>query len=503
MTEQKNTSYQLYNIGFDDLEQHNQLFVNKGDNKFEDVSVESGINNEAGISWAIALVDYDLDGDLDLVVADDQGARKPAFAGGADVGKMRLYSNNGTGTFIEVTDRLNSGRFGAYMSLSFGDLNSDGRMDIFASNIGDYMALFMQPLVDYPVNFKEWTTGWFLGQADGGFAFFDNFDDLGALPFGWGSAITDYDNDGDQDIIYHGGLDMGAFVEAGNPGAILNNDGNGKFSRDDTALSESTDHSRRNVNGMAIADFNNDGFVDIVSVSNMDWPAQAPLVPYFTDPEILAGGPFDNVAFFAPSFSPVDPTDLLQGWTWNGIDQLNGTLSVEINSADNQNSSISIKLTGTKGLTSKGKVNRDGIGAIVIVKPDEQKPVMKPTVSGGTYASQHSLIHSFGIGRADGAIIEILWPGGVRNRLYNVRLGEVVNFPEIPWSFDDKSLTRKKYNENVRNHLKELFNAGVISQVERVRFFTSAVRAFGKVICMKPMTELVSQMNQIKLILNT
>ena len=63
--------------------QHNQLYLNVGGNRFVDVSESSGIRNLTGfvppadgsptITWAIAMVDYDLDGDLDVLQADDQG----------------------------------------------------------------------------------------------------------------------------------------------------------------------------------------------------------------------------------------------------------------------------------------------------------------------------------------------------------------------------------------------------------------------------------------------
>ena len=464
--------------GFEDLEQHNQLFINQGNNTFSDESLSSGINNEAGISWSLALVDYDLDGDLDMVVADDQGARKPGHVGGSDIGKLRMYSNNGKGKFRDVTDHLNGGRFGAWMGVSFGDLNHDGHMDIFASNIGDYMALFMQPLVDYPVRLKEWSTGWFLGQEDGGFSFYNSFDELGVLPFGWGSAITDYDNDGDQDIIYHGGLDMGSFVDASNPGAVLRNDSKGKWSRDTQALQQ-TDHSRRNVNGFAVADLNNDGFVDFISVSNQNWPAAAPLIPYIQDPSVYVGGPFDDVAFFAPTFTPVNPLDLTQGFTWNGIEPENGNLVIELNSANNRNHSVSVKLMGTKNMTSAGVVNYDGIGAVVSFVSRKGEPVMSPVLSGGTYASQHSLELIFGMGKSKKGIVEVLWPGGVRNRLYKVKRGEKLVLPEIPCSFDDVSIAKEDYKHCVKNSLNELKDANKITKKEMRRLYKSAIRAYG------------------------
>lgn len=468
--------------GFEDLEQHNQLFINQGGNVFVDDSVGSGINTQAGISWSTALVDYDLDGDLDLLVADDQGARQPAVAGGFDTGFFHILVNNGAGKFREVTDLINGGRFGAWMGMAFGDMNSDGNMDIFASNIGDYMALFMEDLVGYPVEFQQWSSGWFLGNDKGRLDFADGFGQVGPMPFGWGSAIVDYDNDGDQDVIYQGGLDLGVFVDASNPGAVIVNDGNNQFHRDDKALS-GTDHSRRNVNGVAVGDLNQDGFVDIVSVSNQDWPSVAPLAPYLSDlsdPAIAAGGPFDSAAYFWPTFTPIDQSDLTQGFTWNGIEPLNGSLAVEMNNAKNRNKSVTVDVAGSKGLIDNGRVNRSGIGAVVTFKPWYKPAVMSPVVSGGTYASQHAKALIFGLGKARAGTVDIMWPGGVKNRLYNVRAGEKITFPEIPCSYDDQQIGYSQYKRCVFYALKGLYFKGEISSRELIRFFRSAVRAYGR-----------------------
>ncbi len=468
----------VMSLDFDHLLQHNQLFVNKGSNTFSDESEVSGIQTVPGISWAIALVDYDLDGDVDLFVADDQGARAPAKDGGRDAGLLRLYDNDGTGSFTDMTEVVDKGHFGAWMSLSFGDLNSDGNLDVFASNVGDYFPEGMRPLIDFSPALNDWSTGWFLGADDATFSF-PGIGDLKATPFGWGSAIVDYDNDGDLDIIYHGGFEAGPFVDASNPGAILKNDGSANFTRDADALTGSTDHARRNVKGVAVGDLNDDGFMDIVSVSNKNWPKQAPLVPYITDPGQLFGGPFDEAAF-QPTFSPIDPTDLFKGFTWNGIEHEKGTLSIEINSADNGNTGINVELLGSQGFTSKGRVNRDGIGAVVSFRPHRGKTVMKPIVSGGSHASSENMGVNFGMGSAHKGVLEVLWPGGVRNRLYRVRPDEHIVFPEIPCSFTDPSLSFREYRYCVVDSLNDLRYAGVIDRVAHRRYLRSALRAFRK-----------------------
>jgi hypothetical protein len=128
------------------LNQPNHLFLNDGHGHFKDVSDTSGIRNLAGvpagaatITWAIAMVDLNLDGKIDIVHADDQGAIPPAQFGGVDRGFIHVLSNDGTGHFTDVSQQAGFlNHQGAWMGLSFGDFNSDGHMDIFATNFGDY-----------------------------------------------------------------------------------------------------------------------------------------------------------------------------------------------------------------------------------------------------------------------------------------------------------------------------------------------------------------------------
>ena len=468
----------IVSLDFDQLLQDDQLFINTGDNVFVE-SESSGIQTVPGISWSIALVDYDLDGDVDLFTAHDQGARSPAQSGGRDAGILRLHRNDGDGSFVDVSTDVAGGRFGAWMSLAFGDLNSDGFMDVFGSNVGDYFAQAVIPLIDFLPARGEWESGWFLGNEDRAFDF-PGVGDLQATPFGWGGDVVDYDNDGDMDIIYHGGWENGPFVDASNPGAILVNDGHANFGRDAVALAASTDHARRTVHGVAVGDLNNDGFADVVSVSNADWPEAAPLVPYFEDVATLFGGPFDDAAFFMPTFSPLNPEDLFQGFTWNGIELVDGSLSIEMNSGGNGNAGVGVKLMGSVGMVTGGTVNRDGIGAVVSVRPVDAAASMKPVLSGGSHASSHSLTLNFGLGQAEKGMVEVLWPGGVRNRLYNVRANERVVIPEIPCSFDDTSLEFPQYKRCVTTALEELEDAGAITPRFSKRLFSSAMRAFGR-----------------------
>ena len=461
--------FALRDFAFANLMKPNQLFLNKGSNQFDDVSLASGIQNISRISWGIAIVDYDLDGDQDIITADDQGAKPPAAFGGVDSGMIRVYQNDGTGAFTDVTEAVGTDLFGAWMGISFADLNKDGNLDIFGTNAGDYMIVLMGPVVGG----GKWSSRWLLGQDDG--TFIDpGLATVNTSGFGWGTATLDYDNDGDHDIFYAGGLDMGAFVGS-NPGALLQNDGQAHFSRDPVALPGSDYHLRRNPQGSAIGDLNNDGFVDIVSVSNMNWPTFMPLIPY----PFALGGDFDNIAAFWPTFNPVDPNDINKGFVWNGVDPEDGTLSVMINSGDNGNKSVTVRTLGTVGITSNGVVNRDGIGSVISFTPaGSDKAAMKPIVSGGSHTAASALAEVFGLGSSSFGTLDVMWPGGMHNKLYRVRAGEEVVFPEIPCSYTDKSLNPPAYLRCVSTALYELRQADVLDSRGFLRFFYSAVRAY-------------------------
>ncbi len=461
--------------GFGDLKEHDTLLINKGNNIFEDKSVESGIESVLAASWSIAMVDYDKDGDIDIISADDQGTRLPAEVGGVDLGYVRVLQNDGQGKFTNVTDSVGTNVAGDWMGLSFADFNNDGNLDVFVTNIGDYLATAVGGAVGFPLGVNQWSSRWFLGQNDGTFTD-PKVGELGTTPFGWGASSADYDNDGDIDIIYHGGADMGILVDATNAGVILNNDGNANFTRDAEALEQSTEHSRRNVQGMAVGDLNKDGFIDIVSVSSMDWPQAFPLVP-IVPPAAMLGGQFDDSAFIMPTFFPLDPVNPFAGFSFSGMEPVNGTLSVEVSSGGDSNQSVSIELLGTKGLTSRGKVNRDGIGAIVSFTPKDGSTAMKPVVSGGSHASSDSLEVVFGLGESHRGTLDILWPGGHKNRLYNVVAGQRLIIPEIPCSYET-DVKFAEYRRCVVDSLSSLVNQGAIDSKSRVRMYQSAIRAY-------------------------
>ncbi len=534
--------------------QKNQLYLNQGGLSFTDVSDTSGIRDlagmrvcpepnvacdigeaqpiaesiSAGFSWATAAADIDLDGDIDIMTGDDQaavpdvGSPVSPFEGvpNSNRGLVHVHLNDGEGGFTDqpaAIDRTGAAPTGSWMGISYCDYNHDGHMDFFGSNFGDVnlSAALGAPLLGVQ------PSRWFLGNGDG--TFVDSLvpggplPGIGATPFGWGSASIDYDNDGDCDVVFTGNIFPGGLVTLDNPIAVYENDGDGNFTGDTTILTDANRarHQLRVKHAMAAGDFNDDGFADIVTVSNTNIPAstlepgpngEPPLT--FANP-FNFGGPWDTEALVSAYMAPCDFSAPAPGSKCEELapdaDDLppipyletvivpgpggpivvpdsypNGDVSVEISSG-NANQWIKVDTAGSIGIIQHARVNRDGIGAVVQVTPvqgfQKGRVAMQPVVAGSGRTSQHSEVAGFGLGDLSRATIDVLWPGGVRNRLHRVPGRQTVLFPEIPCSIDtDSSLL--VYQRCVRTALEGLVDADVLGDAQARRFSASAFIAY-------------------------
>jgi len=449
----------------------NDLYRNLGNGVFEDISDSSGIRDlessgiPAGLNtltWTGALVDYDQDGDLDLLTTDDQCNFPTETFGGFSRGYMQLFDNDGSGNFTNKTIAAGLTLASEWMGTAWGDFNHDGHLDFFATSFGEWGKQF----VGAPVTLGEESSRWYLGAEDGTFTD-PGQGDLIYSPFGWGTVAEDFDNDGDTDVSFFGGLDLLTIVDKSNPGAYLENDGDANFSYPPAALGD--EHLRRNDSGAAAGDLNNDGLVDIVTVSNFNTPAPLPLVP-FTVGGINYGSPWDP-AFFVPVADP-GPA----GFVWNGIAFPNGTMTLELNTSAGANRSATVSVIGTKGLVADGRNNRDGIGAVLSFTPKGGETAIKPVLGGSSHMSQDSLAQTFGLGHAKRGTLDILWPGGVKNRHYGIKAGSRHELPEIPYSYDS-DMSRREYVQCVRWALRQLVREGVITRSQAGKMLASAIRA--------------------------
>jgi hypothetical protein len=186
----------------------NFLFRNRGDGTFEEVTKQAGLDvNNRRFSVAAGWGDYDNDGDQDLYVANDYG-------------RNNLYRNNGDGTFTDVAAAAGVEDMAAGMSVSWGDYDGDGDLDLYVSNMWSsagqrvtYNKQFQDVAGNAEVRqaFQRHARGNTLFRNEGNGRFIDVTMDAGVEMgrWAWASGFVDLDNDGGQDLYVANGFITG------------------------------------------------------------------------------------------------------------------------------------------------------------------------------------------------------------------------------------------------------------------------------------------------------
>ncbi len=308
------------------------LFHNRGNGTFEDVTAASGIFDSSSKSLGVAMLDYDDDGWPDLLVANDTQPNK-------------LYRNQRNGTFKDVAVEAGiafsaEGRARAGMGVDVGDFENSGRPGVAVTNFDNEMI------------------GLYRSDGKG------NFSDIAVqsgvgLPskttLGFGCVFADCDLDGSLDLIAVNGHIDDTVRNVRNVGyaqapQLFINDGRGKFREAGAEVGGGFNEPRVG-RGLAVADFDRDGDLDILMTTN------------------------------------------------------NGPAYLFRNDQTAGNRSIRFKLIGTRS-------NRDGIGARIKLFSGG---VMQTRMirSGSSYLSQSELPATFGLGKrnkVDRVVID--WPSG-------------------------------------------------------------------------------------------
>ncbi len=222
------------------------LYRNNGDRTFTDVTEQAGIKHRA-IGLAIAVGDYDNDGDPDIHIANDM---EPDL----------LYQNNGNGTYTDVTDFSGAGYDengmpGSGMGSAFGDYDNDGYLDLVVSNASSYPAILYQNENALFFSDISYTSG--IGAV--------------TLPyFKWAVEFFDYNNDGLQDIYVSNGHlqdNISLFSDATYPqGDLLFQNTKNKNKYIFTNVSTEVGLSKHTMmvgRGAVFGDYDNDGDIDI------------------------------------------------------------------------------------------------------------------------------------------------------------------------------------------------------------------------------------------------
>jgi hypothetical protein len=227
----------------------NQLFRNRGDGTFEDVSVKSGIAAHEGKGMGLAIADFDGDGDPDIFVANDS---------------MRsfLFRNNGDGAFTETgleagVALRDDGRAIAGMGADAADFDGDGRLDLtVAGMVNDTFLLHRG--TGPGLMFEEAASRTGLARW--------------SKPLtGWSLGFGDFDNDSWPDLIaalaHFPRLEPYLGLPPALPVKLFRNSGGRRF---EEGLNISAPGLHR---GHALLDADNDGRLDVV-VSAIGGPAR-------------------------------------------------------------------------------------------------------------------------------------------------------------------------------------------------------------------------------------
>jgi hypothetical protein len=398
----------------------NILYHNNGDGTFTDVTAKAGV---AAGGWSVSagFFDYDNDGKLDLFVtrymewdtkhSKTCGAEWRTYCPPEEFPMTTniLYHNNGDGTFTDVSQRSGvATKKGRALGVAFADYDEDGFTDVFVSNDGMQQYLFHN---NGNGTFSE--RGLEVGAA---------LSQDGRRMSGMGVVFQDYDNDGRPDIIV---TELPREIYS-----VYHNDGNGFFSYQSLETGLGVLSSGSSGWGVGLEDFDNDGWKDLFiaqshvldNVEDID-PSlhykQLPLLALNHNGRFERVDPGTSVPTASRGVAFGDLNN--DGWQDVVVSVLGGPPLFLFNRGGKEHW-LTISLRGTRS-------NRDGFGARVRVNGQTRFA----TSAGSYLCSSDKRLH-FGLGSADSAKVEILWPSGIHQSLRDVRADQFleVREPEKP-----------------------------------------------------------------------
>jgi hypothetical protein len=377
------------------------LFHNNGDGTFTDVTVKAGIDRDSYYGLGVVWGDYDKDGRPDIYVANDSTP-------------SALYHNNGDGTFTDVGVEAGvayggEGQEQAGMGADFGDYDNDGWMDLVKGN------------------FSDDTKNLYHNNRDGTFTdvtYEAGIGDVGWLFCTFGAKFLDYDNDGWKDIFLANGQ---VFPQ---------------IDRYQTGITYAERRLLYHNRGSGIRDQGPAGVpAGAASSSNTRPPTRGPrpLAPLFEEVG-LQSGPGLAIKKVSRGLAVADYDN--DGDLEIVVTNMNDSPDLLRHARKNLHHSVLIKTVGTRS-------NRDGIGARVTVAAGSLMQYDEVR-SGGSYLSSSDLRLHFGLGAAKNIDrLEVRWPSGQMDTVRNAPVDHILTVKEGQGLVESKPFSRQK--AEVRN----------------------------------------------------
>jgi hypothetical protein len=244
----------LSDIYFSSNQGSNKLYLNKGAFVFEDITKSAGVSGVGNWKTGVTMADVNGDGFLDIFVCGVGNYKK--FDS-----RNQLLINNGDLTFSDKTAEYGLAFQGFSTQASFFDYDNDGDLDMYLVNHSvhtkrSYGRASLRFESDSLAGDKLYRNDM---QPDGVMHFQEVTKEAGILNshigYGLGIGVSDLDGDGDPDLYVSNDFNENDYLYI--------NQGDGTFVQ---TLESSVPHSSRFSMGNDIADINNDGMPDVLTL---------------------------------------------------------------------------------------------------------------------------------------------------------------------------------------------------------------------------------------------